>query len=122
MVFSRLAEAGLQLDIDKCEFEVHSITYLGYVLQAAKGVSIDPADVDALVNWLRPSSVKDVRAFIEFANFYKRFIKTFSTLAYPLIRLTKKDVPFRWEEAEQSSFEQLNEMFVTVPKSEINNV
>ena len=44
-----MREAGLQLDIDKCEFEVQSTKYLGFILEAGQGVHIDPAKIAAIV-------------------------------------------------------------------------
>ena len=41
-VLRRLQDIGLQLDINKCEFEVKSTKYLGFVIKAGVGVRIDP--------------------------------------------------------------------------------
>ena len=45
-----LREAGLQIDIDKCEFEVKTTKYLGFILEVGKGVRMDPQKVEAIVN------------------------------------------------------------------------
>jgi hypothetical protein len=55
---------------------------------------MDPKKVQAIVDWEYLNNVKDVRAFLGFANFYRRFIDSFSYLAAPLIALTKKDAKF----------------------------
>jgi menaquinone-dependent protoporphyrinogen IX oxidase len=47
-VLQRLRDAGLQCDIDKCEFEVESTKYLGYIIEAGKGVQMDPEKVKAI--------------------------------------------------------------------------
>ena len=52
---------------------------------------MDPKKVQAIVDWEYPNNVKDVRAFLGFANFYRRFIDGFSYLAAPLVALTKKE-------------------------------
>ena len=90
-VLYRLQEAGLQLDIGKCEFEVQSTKYLGFIIEAGKGVRMDPAKVEAIVDWELPKSVKGVQSFLGFANFYRRFIKDFSGLTRPLTDLVRKD-------------------------------
>jgi len=64
-----LRRAGLQLDIDKCEFHKTEVLYLGLII-STDGVQIDPKKVKVIVNWQEPKNVKDVRAFIGFANFY----------------------------------------------------
>jgi hypothetical protein len=46
------------------------------------------------VDWEYLNNVKDVRAFLGFANFYRRFIDSFSYLAALLVALTKKDAKF----------------------------
>jgi hypothetical protein len=47
-VLYRIQEVGLQLDIDKSEFKVTLTKYLGFVIEAGKGISIDPAKVAAI--------------------------------------------------------------------------
>jgi hypothetical protein len=65
----------LQLDIDKCEFEVQSTKYLGFIVEAGKGIRMDPEKVKAIMDWEAPHSVKGIRSFLGFANFYHRFIR-----------------------------------------------
>ncbi|KAL1954932.1 hypothetical protein VTO42DRAFT_432 [Malbranchea cinnamomea] len=69
-VLLKLQQARLQADIDKCEFEVKFTKYLGFIIEVGKGIRMDPAKVEAIVNWAAPSSVKGVRAFLGFTNFY----------------------------------------------------
>jgi len=49
-VLQKLQDAGLQLDIDKCEFEVQSTKYLGFIIEAGKGLRIDPAKIKAIID------------------------------------------------------------------------
>lgn len=114
-VLGRLQEAGLQIDIDKCEFEVKSTKYLGFIIEAGKGVSMDPAKVEAIMNWAAPTTTKGVRSFLGFANFYRRFIRNYSELTIPLTALTQKDKPFVWDDKCEESFQQLKRMFTTAP-------
>ena len=114
-VMGRLQEAGLYIDIDKCEFEVITTKYLGFIIKAGEGLQMDPAKVEAITNWVAPTTVKGVRAFLGFANFYRRFIKNFSALTAPLVHLTKKNVKFTWGEAASKAFEQLKEKFISAP-------
>lgn len=114
-VLQRLREANLQVDIDKCDFEVQSTKYLGFIIEAGKGVRMDPAKVKAIMEWEAPTTVKGVRGFIGFANFYRRFIKAFSKIVEPLIELTKKDRKFDWNKTTNEAFEKLKRMFITAP-------
>ena len=93
-VLEAMGNAGLPLDINKCEFDVQSTKYLGFIITAGKGLQMDPEKVRAIRDWKAPSNVKGVRSFLGFANFYRRFIKDYSRLAAPLTRLTG-DVTWR---------------------------
>jgi hypothetical protein len=94
-VLKALENAGLYLDIGKCEFGCTSTKYLGFIIQAGKGVSIDPKKVRAIKEWEAPTTVKGVHGFIGFANFYQEFIPNFSSILRPLYDLTKKDTKFQ---------------------------
>ncbi len=82
-----LQEAGLQIDIDKCEFEVKSIKYLKFILKVEKDVQINSQKMKAIMNWQAFKSVKEVQSFIDFVNFYWRFIKNFSNLIMSMMNL-----------------------------------
>ena len=79
--------------MDKCEFHVTETKYLGLIV-STKGIKIDPAKVEATKLWNAPTSVKKVRFFIGFCNFYRRFIRKFSKITGPLNLLTRKDAKF----------------------------
>ena len=89
-ILKRLREAGLQLDVSKCEFEVKTTKYLGFIIEVNKSIAMDPAKVETIVKWEAPRTVKGVQGFLGFANFYRKFIKNFSQLVMPLTNLMKK--------------------------------
>ena len=78
-------------------------------------VQMDPGKVTAVKDWLTPTTLKEVRAFIGFANFYRRFIKDFSVMACPLHDLTKKNVPWTWGNAQQEVFNVIKDRFCQEP-------
>jgi RNase H-like domain found in reverse transcriptase len=94
----------------KCEFHVNIIEYVGYIVSPA-GLSMDPAKIQAIEDWLIPRTVKEVQSFLGFANFYRRFIRNFASISKPLTTLTKKTVDFAWSSACQSAFEFLKMQF-----------
>jgi hypothetical protein len=53
-VLQRLRDAGLQIDIDKCEFEATSVKYLGFIIKAGEGIHVDPEKVKAIQQWQAP--------------------------------------------------------------------
>lgn len=114
LVLKALQDAGLQCDIKKCEFEVTEVIYLGMII-SVDGVRMDPSKVQAIVNWEPPANVKDVQAFLGFANFYRRFIKDFSRVVKPLVALTRKDAKFMFSDACNQAFTALKNAFITAP-------
>ena len=114
LVLQRLREAGLQVDIKKCEFDVEETVFLGVIISST-GLRMDPKKVEAILKWATPECLKDVQGFVGFVNFYRRFIFEFSKLAKPLVLLTKKDAPFVWNEACGKAFEALKKQVSTAP-------
>ena len=114
-ILCKLEKAGLYLDIDKCEFLCKTVKYLGFIINAGKSVTVDPAKVKAITDWQAPTSVKGIRSFLGFANFYRCFVDGFSELVGPLVDLTKKSKEWQWGEKENNSFEQLKKIFASKP-------
>lgn len=114
-VLLKLRDAGLYLDIKKCEFDCKETKYLGFIVRAGEGISMDPEKVQAIREWNAPMTTKGVRGFLGFANFYRRFIKGFSNIVRPLNSLTRKDAPFIWTKECQASFNGLKDKFTSGP-------
>ena len=76
---------------------------------------MDKKKVAGVLEWPVPKKVKDIQAFLGFANFYRRFIQDFAKITRPLVDLTKKHQPWVWEPAQQTAFEALKEAFTTAP-------
>ena len=73
---------------------MQSTKYLGFIIEARKGLQMDPAKIKAIMDWKAPTSAKGVLGFLGFANFYRRFIRDFSRIAALLYGLVKKDMAF----------------------------
>ena len=95
IVLQRLRDNNLYLKPKKCEFRKPKIKYLGMIVEEGK-ISMDPVKLGGIHDWPTPTTVKEVRSFLEFGNFYRHFIKGFSELAQPLNDLLKKDKKFEW--------------------------
>ena len=113
-VLDRMKEEDLHLKLAKCAFDQTEVEYLRLVVRNGE-VLMDPTKLKAVEQWEPPKSVKAVRSFIRFCNFYQKFIPHFSTLARPLIDLTKKGVPFHWEKEQDDAFIKLKETFLLAP-------
>jgi transposase InsO family protein len=113
-VLDRLIEAGLQADIAKCEFFVTETKFLGLIV-GIDGIRMDPAKVQAIVDWIAPTNVHEVRAFLGFCNFYRRFIRAYSKLVRSLIELTRKDSVFDWSDKCQQAFQAVKDAVISAP-------
>src|SRR5258706_9551396 len=134
-ILAKLKEAGLYANAEKCEFNVEKTTFLGFII-SADGIEMDPAKIEAILEWETPNSVKDVQCFLGFANFYRRFIHKYSNLCQPLFNLLRKPenqenitlepteknpkskkitAPFTWSPECEKVFNQLKNAFTTAP-------
>ena len=107
-VLERLRNAGLQADIKKCEFGVKRIKYLGFIV-STEGIEVDPKKVEAIRNWKPPRTVKGIQSFLGFCNFYRRFIRNYGVVAKPLVRLTKNNTPFVFNDNCTEAFKELKD-------------
>ena len=73
-VLQCLREYGLYGNLEKCSFDQNHVELLGYVV-SQQGISMDPLEVQTVLNWETPCLVRDVQCFLRFANFYCKFIK-----------------------------------------------
>ena len=89
-IFDKIWENDLFLKLSKCVFHKHEISYLGVIIGNSK-VCMDLVKVEGITKWLTPMTVKQVRSFLGFCNFYCAFMLKFSDIARPLNDLTKKN-------------------------------
>jgi len=88
-ILEALTKAGLQVKPQKCEFHTNNVEYLGFII-TTEGLRMDPAKIITIIEWPIPKKLRDVRSFLGFGNFYRRFIQDYSYVARPLTQLTKK--------------------------------
>lgn len=93
-VLSRLKEYGLKLSLEKCKFFQVSVRYLGHIV-SRNGVETDPQKIEALKAWPSLRNLKELRSFLGFAGYYRRFIQDFSKIVKPLNDLTVGYPPLR---------------------------
>ncbi|KAA0047372.1 pol protein [Cucumis melo var. makuwa] len=98
----------------KFEFWLKQVSFLGHVVSKA-GVSVDPAKIEVVTSWPRPSIVSEVRSFLGLAGYFRRFVEDFSSIATPLTQLTRKRASFVWSKACEYSFLNLEHKLVTAP-------
>lgn len=125
MVLGRLRAEGLKVKLEKCAFFQERVTYLGHVISSS-GVATDPGKVEAVAQWPCPRTVAELRTFLGFASYYRRFVEGFAKLAAPLhqivAELTRGKVGKRslelaavWSPQCEDSFQTLKRKLTTAP-------
>ena len=104
----------LYAKFSKCEFWLRQVQFLGHTI-SGDGISVDPAKIEAIQKWEQPKNPSNIRSFQGLAGYYRRFIKDFSKIAVPLTSLTRKDVKFEWDEAQDRAFQTLKEFLTDTP-------
>ncbi|KAL0173222.1 hypothetical protein M9458_033533, partial [Cirrhinus mrigala] len=96
-------------------FHVHQTSFLGYQV-SHQGVKMDSSKIQAVTEWPQPSTIKELQRFLGFANFYRRFICNYSTIAAPLTSLLKnKPKKLCWTEDADRAFNTLKASFTSAP-------
>lgn len=113
-VFSCLANAGLTLNLQKCNFFQTSLTFLGHLV-SGEGVKTDPSKVFAVREFPVPQSLKDVQRFLGLAGWYHRFIPNFSDKAAPLHALKQKKSTWSWTKECQKAFDTIKHDLINAP-------
>lgn len=108
IVFDRLREVGLKLNPKKCHFARASVEYLGYTV-SGDGIATSDSKIRAVNDWPTPRTLRELRSFLGFASYYRRFVEGFAKKAQPLNQLVsityQKDKDRKRKSREQSVVE-----------------
>ncbi|EGT56837.1 hypothetical protein CAEBREN_06252 [Caenorhabditis brenneri] len=113
-VLTKIEIIGMKLKAEKSQFALSQLRFLGFIVSDA-GILTDPEKTKAVDDYPQPRTVKEVRAFIGLASFYRRFIENFSKIAAPILELTKKDKEFIWSDECEQAFKQLKSAITKNP-------
>ena len=111
-VFQQLRKYNLKLNPQKCQFFKNEVTYLGHHI-SEKGVQPDKTKYSVISNYPIPKNADDVRRFVAFCNYYRRFIKNFAEITHPLNKLLRKNTPFNWTNECELSFYNLKTKLIS---------
>ena len=127
VVFTKLTEYGLKLEKRKCHFFQPEVKYLGHQVSAS-GIGTDPEKISAVREWPIPTKLRDLRSFIGFTSYYRRYVAGYSTMAKPLHDLvteccaetkynkrTKFDIRDQWTDECRAAFNKLKEKLTEAP-------
>ena len=113
-IIKRLEENDLYVKLEKCKWKVREVGFLGVVIEP-EGIKMEEEKVKGVLDWLTPQCVKDVQKFLGLANYYRRFIEGFASIARPLHDMVKKDKKWDWTEKQEEAFRVLKERFTKEP-------
>jgi len=102
----------LYAKVEKCEFHLDSIEYLGYVLLPS-GLTMSDAKVKTIQEWAEPKKIKNIQSFLGFANFYRCFIFNYSDIVILLTCLTRKNTPWNFDDKYRMVFNTLKQAFTS---------
>jgi len=74
---------------------------------------VDPAKIQAMINFPTPRNINEVRRFLGLVNYYRKFIKNFSEITAPLVALTKQDIKCKWDKYTEEAFVELKNRLVS---------
>lgn len=99
---------------EKSEFFTTDVGFLGFRINNGL-LAMEEQKVAGIADWPPPQNTTQVKSFIGFCNFYKRFIDHYSDLCQPLNELLRKLIPWDWNEKRHTAFEKLKATFLSRP-------
>ena len=113
MILNHLREVDLQVDIQKCKFDIEETVFLE-VIVLKQDLHINFIKVKVIVNWVMLINLKEVQSFVRFINFYRHFIKNFLKLVKSFTQLTRKNMSFVWNEVCVQAFNDLKKQVSSI--------
>ncbi|KXJ08403.1 Retrovirus-related Pol polyprotein from transposon 297 [Exaiptasia diaphana] len=108
-VLSRLEEAGLKLNKDKCKFMKDEIEYCGHLINK-DGLRKTQKKIEAVINAPSPQNVNQLRSWLGFVNYYHKFLPNLASELQPLHTLLKQVTPWHWKSEQKAAFTKVKSM------------
>ena len=109
-----IKENELYVKREKCSFAQHEVAFLGHIVGGGK-VKMDRGKIQAIVDWEPPTKVMELRSFFGLVNYYRYFIKGYSTITTPLTDMLKKRKVWEWSQVCQDAFDRLKRAITEEP-------
>ncbi|GBG77218.1 hypothetical protein CBR_g23545 [Chara braunii] len=113
-VLEKLREANFKINAKKCEWAKTQVLYLGHVLDG-DGIKPEDSKIAAIRDWPTPRTLTELRSFLGRANYYRKFVRNFSTIVAPLRRLLKKEAIWQWDKDSMSALKKLKRALIEYP-------
>lgn len=101
----------LSLKPEKCLFLQKEIPYLGHII-SGKGIRPDPVKLAGIHDWPVPSTISELRSYLDMMNYYCRYIRDFSMTTRPLNDLLQKDAIWTWKSSQQITYQHLKDILL----------
>lgn len=111
-VFDIFRKYNLKLNPQKCNFFKPEILFLGHKC-TSKGLLPDDSKIETIQKYTVPNSKDEVKRFVAFANYYRRFIDNFASIAAPLNSLTRQKIHFKWDDQCQKAFDTIKSKLIS---------
>ena len=113
-VLGRLEQSGLKLKTKKCQFFSKEVTILGHTV-SQNGIKPDLTKIEAVKRIPRPTNNSELRKFLGFTSYFRKFVKDYATIAKPLYNLTRESVTWKWTPECENAFQSLKENLTSYP-------
>jgi hypothetical protein len=121
-VLETLRQANLTAKPSKCSFAQTQVEYLGHIVGNGQ-IKPKKTKLEAIENWERPKTKRDVRSFLGVSGYYRKFIPDYADTAAPLSDLTKKKLPelVEWTPGCETAFQSLKRALCSEPVLKMPN-
>jgi Reverse transcriptase (RNA-dependent DNA polymerase)/RNase H-like domain found in reverse transcriptase/Integrase zinc binding domain/Chromo (CHRromatin Organisation MOdifier) domain/gag-polyprotein putative aspartyl protease/Integrase core domain len=117
LVLQLLRKEKLYAKLRKCTFMKPELKYLGHVV-SKEGIKLDPGKVALVKDWPVPKSLKELKSFLGLGNWFRKFVRGYSSLVAPLNTLNRSDTqwsPDNWGPEQQHAFDALKHALTSEP-------
>jgi hypothetical protein len=97
LILKKLRQWNLHVKLFKCLFSVQKLEFLDYIFSTKK-IFMNVSRIIIVLAWLESKNHREIQIFLEFVNFYKKFIEIFSRIAKTLTFLLKEENKKRFRE------------------------
>ncbi|GBG72686.1 hypothetical protein CBR_g12254 [Chara braunii] len=114
LVLEKLRESNFKINSKKCKWAKTQVVYLGHVLDG-DGIKPEDSKIAAIRDWPTPDTLTELQSFLGLANYYRQFVRNFSTIAAPLRKLLKKEAIWQWDKDCTSALKRLKRALIEYP-------
>ena len=114
IVLEKINQAGLTINLEKCEFGCSEVKYLGFIVNE-KGLLMDEDKIKPILESPTPKNVTQLQRIIGMTSWYRRLIQKFWGIMEPLHTLLKKGVEWEWDAKQQQAFEKIEKLLTKGP-------